>query len=158
MTTEANQPAVVVGIDGSDTALGAARWAAEFATRHALPLTLLHAIPKLDWHFASADPPAELDRITDGDRVLAAAETAVRSTHPDLAIRTAAVKGAVATALADASQSARLLVVGTGAADHRALGGHAVQDRAPGALPRRGLAAAGRQADRQAAARRRRRR
>lgn len=127
MTTAANQQAVVAGIDGSDTALGAARWAAEFATRHALPLTLLHAIPQLDWHFASADPPAELDRSTDGDRVLAAAETAVRSTHPDLAIRTAAVKGAVATALTDASQSARLLVVGTGAADHRALGGHAVR-------------------------------
>jgi nucleotide-binding universal stress UspA family protein len=127
MTTAANEPAVVAGIDGSDTALGGARWAAEFATRHALPLTLLHAIPKLDWHFAGADPPAELERSTDGDRVLAAAETAVRSTHPDLVIRTAAVKGAVATTLADASQSARLLVVGTGAGDHRALGGHAVR-------------------------------
>jgi len=127
MTAAANHSDVVAGIDGSDTALGGARWAAEFATRHALPLTLLHAIPKLDWHFARADPPAELDRSTDDDRVLAAAETAVRSTYPDLLIRTVAVKGAVATALADASQSARLLVVGTGAADHRALGGHAVR-------------------------------
>ena len=127
MTTAANQPAVVAGIDGSDTALGGARWAAEFATRHALPLTLLHAISKLDWHFASAEPPAELERSTDVDRALAAAESAVRSTHPDLAIRTAAVRGAVATVLADASQSARLVVVGTGAADHRALGGHAVR-------------------------------
>jgi len=127
MTTEANQPAVVAGIDGSDAALGAARWAAEFATKHALPLTLLHAVPHLDWHFVSADPPAELDRHGDGDKVLAAAETAVRSTHPDLAIRTAVVKGAVATALTDASQSARLLVVGTGAADHRVLSGHVVR-------------------------------
>jgi nucleotide-binding universal stress UspA family protein len=127
MTTAANQPAVVVGIDGSDTALGAARWAAEFAARHALPLTLLYAIPKLDWHFASADPPAELDRSADSDSVLAAAEKAVRSTHPDLAIRAATVKDAVATALADASQSARLLVVGAGDGDHRALGGHAVR-------------------------------
>ena len=127
MTDEPHQPAVVAGIDGSDTALGAAQWAAEFANRHALPLTLLHAIPRLDWHFASAAPSAELDRSADGDRVLAAAETAVRSTHPDLAISTAAVKGAVATVLTDASQSARLLVVGTGAANHRALGGHAVR-------------------------------
>ena len=127
MTAAANHSDVVAGIDGSDTALGGARWAAEFATRHALPLTLLHAIPKLDWHFARADPPAEGDRSTEDDRVLAAAETAVRSTYPDLLIRTVAVKGAVATALADASQSARLLVVGTGAADHRALGGHAVR-------------------------------
>jgi len=127
MTTAANQPAVVAGIDGSDTALGAVRWAAEFATRHALPLTLLHAIPHLDWHFASADQLAEPDRSADGDRVLAAAETAVRSTHPDLVISTAVVKGAVATTLAEASESARVLVVGTGAADHRALGGHAVR-------------------------------
>ena len=51
----------------------------------------------------------------------------MRSTHPDLVIRTATVKGAVATTLTDASQSARLLVVGSGAADHRTLGGHAVR-------------------------------
>ena len=123
MTTAANQPAVFVGIDGSDTALGGARWAAEFATGHALPLTLLHAVHRLDWHFSSIDPPAE----PDGDSVLAAAETAVRSSHPDLVIHTMAVKGAVATVLADATDSARLLVVGTGGGDHRALGGHAVK-------------------------------
>lgn len=127
MTTAANQLAVVAGIDGTDAALGAAQWAAEFATRHAHPLTLLHAIPKLEWHFASADPAAELAPHTDGDSALAAAETAVRSAHPDLAIRTVAVKDAIATALADASRSARLVVVGAGAADHRVLGGHAVR-------------------------------
>jgi nucleotide-binding universal stress UspA family protein len=111
MTTSADRPAIVVGIDGSDTALGGAQWAAEFAASRALPLTLLHAIPKLE-------PGA--DR-----QVLATAEAAVRSTHPELEIQTAAVKGAVATALAEASQSARLLVVGAG--DHRTLGGHAVK-------------------------------
>lgn len=125
MTAAADQPAVVVGVDGSDAALGAARWAAEFASGHALPLTLLHAIPRLDWHFASVDPAGEFRG--DGDAVLAAAEAAVRSTHPDLAIQAAAVKGAVATVLAEASECARLLVVGTGASDHRALGGHAVR-------------------------------
>ena len=127
MTTEANQPAVVVGVDGSDTALGAAQWAAGFAAGHALPLTLLHAVPNLDWHFFSAVPPPEIDQHPDRDAVLAAAETAVRSTHPDLAIRRAVFKGAIAAALMDASQSARLVVVGTGAADHGVLGGHAVR-------------------------------
>lgn len=126
MTDAANQSTVVAGIDGSDSALGAARWAAEVATKHALPLTLLHAVPKLEWHFAGADSATELDRSADGDAVLAAAETAVRATYPDLTIDTAAVKGAVATALADASESARLVVIGAGA-DHRALGGHAVR-------------------------------
>jgi len=111
MTTSAGRPAIVVGIDGSDTALGGAQWAAEFAASRALPLTLLHAIPMLE---PSAD-----------GQVLATADAAIRSKHPELEIQTAAVKGAVATALAEASQSARLLVVGAG--DHRTLGGHAVK-------------------------------
>lgn len=122
-----DQSDVVAGIDGSDTALGGVRWAADFAANQGLSLLLLHAIPRLDWHFASADSPAELESGSAGDAVLAAAEAAVRATHPDLAIRTAAVKGAVATVLVEASRSARLLVVGAGAAEHRALGGHAVK-------------------------------
>ena len=125
-STAADQSDVVAGIDGSDSAIGAARWAADFAARHGLALTLVHAIPRLDWHFADAHAP-ELGGRADGDALLAAAETAVRANHPDLQIRTAAVKGAVATVLAEAAQSARLLVVGTGAGDHRALGGHAVR-------------------------------
>lgn len=130
MTTPADQsdsqPAVVVGIDGSDTALGAARWAAELAAKRGFGLTLLHAIPRLNWHFATADATTEPDGV-DGDRALAAAEAAVRSAHPGLAVRTEAVKGAVATVLADAAESAKLLVLGTGATDHRALGGHVVR-------------------------------
>ena len=47
MTTSAGRPAIVVGIVGSDTALGGAQWAAEFAASRAIPLTLLHAIPML---------------------------------------------------------------------------------------------------------------
>lgn len=128
MSSSADQERIVIaGVDGSETALGGARWAAEYAARHALPLTLLHALPKLDWHFAGAHPPAELEGRSDGDAVLAAAEAAARSAHPDLEIRAAAVKGAVASVLADASESARLLVVGTGSADHRTMGGHAAR-------------------------------
>lgn len=118
---------VVVGIDGSEAALGAAMWAAKFADLHAFPLTLMHAIPRIDWHFTSSEQMTDLDRSADGDRVLAEAEEAVRSTHPDLAIRAEAVKGAVATVLTDAAQSARILVVGSGDADHRTLGSHAVR-------------------------------
>ncbi|EHB55038.1 UspA domain-containing protein [Mycolicibacterium rhodesiae JS60] len=125
MTSTAQEQPVVVGVDGSDASLGAARWAAEFAATRALPLTLLHAVPRLEWHFAGAGAPTEPEG--NGDEVLAAAEADVRSAYADLAIRTATVKAAVATALADASQSARVLVVGAGAADHRALGGHAVR-------------------------------
>lgn len=121
----ARQETIVVGVDGSDDALGAARWAAEFAAAYGIPLSLVHAIPKLRWHFAGVDPAADLERTADGDAVLAAAEAAVRSAHPDLAIRAEAVKGGVASVLADASESARIVVVGAG--DHRALGGHTVR-------------------------------
>ena len=80
MTSPADQsdgkPSVVVGIDGSDTALGAARWAAELAAMRGFALTLLHAIPRLNWHFATADATTEPDG-ADGDRALAAAEAAV---------------------------------------------------------------------------------
>jgi nucleotide-binding universal stress UspA family protein len=126
MSPAAETPAVIAGIDGSDTALGAARWAGEFAARHGLPLTLLHAVPKLDWHFAHVEPPADL-AAGNSDAALAAAEETVRSSHPDLPIRTEVVKESVASVLTDASQSARLLVVGAGAEGHRALGGHAVR-------------------------------
>lgn len=63
VNTAADQPAVVAGIDGSEAALGAARWAAEFATRAALPLTLLHAVRKLDLHFLGPGATAELERL-----------------------------------------------------------------------------------------------
>jgi nucleotide-binding universal stress UspA family protein len=127
MTTATEQPPVVAGIDGSDSALAGARWAAEFAAARGLPLLLLHVIPRLDWHFLGADAPAGPDGSAHGDAILASAEAAVRPAHPDLEIRTAAVRGAVAAVLADASQSARLLVVGSGAADTGALGGNAVR-------------------------------
>ena len=110
MTIAANRTSVVVGVDGSDTALGAAHWAADAAAGFGLPLTLLHA-----------------SRGADGDAVLAAAEAAVRSTQPDLEIDAAAVRGTAASVLADAAESARLLVVGAGAGDHRLLGGQAVR-------------------------------
>jgi nucleotide-binding universal stress UspA family protein len=114
---------VVVGVDGSDSALGAALWAADLAARWALPLTLLHAVPRLEWHFSTTPaPPLE----TNSD-VLAAALAEVQSHTPNLAVHAVSVKGSVASALTEASASARLLVVGSGATDHRAVGGHVVR-------------------------------
>lgn len=125
MNNGAGQPAVVAGVDGSDTALGGAQWAAEHAARHALALTLVHVTPRPRWHFADGHQ----DQLpgADGDALLAASADAVRSAHPGLVVRTQAVRGAVAPALADAARGARLLVVGKGAAGHRALGAHALR-------------------------------
>lgn len=117
---------VVVGIDGSDTALAAAKWAAEYAAKSASPLVLLHAAARLDWHFLAEAPAPAADAGNTADSVLRAAEAAVRATHPDLDVRSVTVKKAVAGALQDASDGARLLVVGAGT-DADVLGGHVVR-------------------------------
>ena len=127
MTTAADRSAVVAGIDGSESALGGALWAAQFAARQGLPLTLLHVVARVDWHFAGPDAAAGPDRGAEGDSALAAAAAAVRSAHPDITVRTEAARGSVATVLAEAAQSARLLVVGSGQGDQRSLGGHVVR-------------------------------
>ena len=46
--TAATERIVVVGVDGSEAALGAAQWAAGFASASTLPLTLLHVVPHLE--------------------------------------------------------------------------------------------------------------
>jgi nucleotide-binding universal stress UspA family protein len=51
---------VVVGIDGSDAAIGAAQWAAKEAVHQDVPLRLVHVIQTTDGPMASAtDYPAE---------------------------------------------------------------------------------------------------
>jgi nucleotide-binding universal stress UspA family protein len=122
-TPASDEQSIVVGVDGSDSAFGAARWAADLAEKWALPLTLLHATPRLEWHF-STTPAPPLDTTSD---VLARAEAAVRSHNPRLPIRAVSVKDSVSAALTQASASARLLIVGSGSTDHRALGGHVVR-------------------------------
>jgi nucleotide-binding universal stress UspA family protein len=122
---------VVVGIDGSDAALGAARWAAEFAAKSASPLTLLHALPRLNWHFTDEVPAGAADQpqaVANGaDAALAAAECAVRSAQPDLGVHSTIVKSSVAAALQEASDGARLVAVGAAGDDRRALGSHALR-------------------------------
>ncbi|HYO01835.1 MAG TPA: universal stress protein [Mycobacterium sp.] len=125
-TDVADGQPVVVGIDGSDTALAAAQWAAEYAAKSASPLVLLHAVARLDWHFLAEAPAPAVDGDNTADSVLGAAEAAVRAAHPDLDVRSATVKKSVAGALQDASDGARLLVMGTGT-DGGVLGRHVVR-------------------------------
>lgn len=128
MSTPNREQAVIAGVDGSETALGGVRWAAEFASGQGLPLRLVHAVPRLEWHFAGVELPDGPDRGSAGaDAALAAAHDAVRSAHPELAVSAEAVRGSVAETLVAAAESARLLVIGSGATDHRTLGGHVIR-------------------------------
>lgn len=120
--TAAAQESIVVGVDGSDCALHAAAWAADLAVARSVPVALVHVKPRLDLHFVSDERAAGLHADTDGDSVLADAVKAVQTRHADAEVRTQAAKGAVANVLADAAETARLLVIGSG--EDEMLGGH----------------------------------
>lgn len=124
-TDAADAQQVVVGIDGSDSAMAAALWAADYAARTSSTLLLLHAVARLDWHFLTDSKAPEIDGETT-DSALGPVEAAVRAAHSDLDVRSVTVKESVAGALQDASASARLLVVASGT-DEGMLGSHVVR-------------------------------
>ncbi|CAN5791860.1 universal stress protein [soil metagenome] len=98
------QPAVVVGIDGSTSALRAAEWAVDEAVGRDLPLRLVHVIQSTstDIHRETADAEA----------ALLAAHAAVTRTGQPVKIETAIERGPIAATLAAESADAALLCVG----------------------------------------------
>jgi nucleotide-binding universal stress UspA family protein len=109
---------IVVGVDGSNTALHAVDWAVHEAGRRGVGLHLVHAGPYL----RGAADSQERRRAR---AVLARGYTVAHQAARDLPITTELVAGAPAKVLVGASKGAALLVlgmVGTGAADEILLG------------------------------------
>jgi nucleotide-binding universal stress UspA family protein len=114
-----NEP-VVVGVDGSEPALHAVRWAADVARRRHVPVRLVHAqeIPVgyapgfVDWHALHEALAAQ------GQEWLATARRVVAETAPEVAVDVIGVKAGAVPTLAKESADASLLVLGT-----RGLGG-----------------------------------
>lgn len=111
---------VVVGVDGSGSALRAVRWAADEAGRRRVPLRLVHAyeIPVgyppgfVDWH-------ALHDALTAQGRTwLEQARHAAEETAPEAAVEVVEVKAGVVPTLEKESRHAAVVVLGT-----RGLGG-----------------------------------
>jgi nucleotide-binding universal stress UspA family protein len=112
--THADDP-VVVGVDGSEQATTAVRWATREAARRASTLRIVHA-----WvwplYRVSLDPPpgappgAGLRAVA--EQVLADAVRTARETDPRVEADTELVVGEPATALLRAAETAGLLVVG----------------------------------------------
>ena len=106
---------VVVGVDGSDVSHRALAFAADEAARLRETLTIVSTwmpVPvSLDVNMTYDPMPYDLQAPTE-----AFAQTAVdeaRTRHPGLDVRTLVAEGDAATAITDASTSARLTVVGT---------------------------------------------
>lgn len=117
MQSTPSQRHVVAGIDGSETALAAARWASIFAEALALPLHLVHSapapVPKAGFDYAVLSELYKVRR----DEVLAEAEAALREYSPNTRlVPIASSDPSPAQGLLAAAENAEMIVVGaTGA-------------------------------------------
>ncbi|MFC7760031.1 universal stress protein [Catellatospora bangladeshensis] len=111
---------VVVGVDGSDSALSAVRLAAGEAARRGVELHIVHAYLKalINDNVDETAAQTEGRPRNDAERVLAEAAAAARATEPGVAATTRHVRDAPTMALLNAARDAQLLVIG-----NRGLGG-----------------------------------
>lgn len=109
--SDASSP-IVVGVNGSSEALAAAHWASALAERLKAPLHILFATPV--WGLALPDLSAatRTTGIDSADATLRTTAESVRGEHPGLAVTTASTTSPADEALAAASRTARLVVLG----------------------------------------------
>jgi nucleotide-binding universal stress UspA family protein len=101
--TRAIVPSVAVGVDGSDTALRAVRWAAAEAHRRRAPLRILHAAP-----YALDNVPGERRAAA----ILTRAHTVADHAQPQVSTHTEWRTEHLVRVLTAAAETAQLLVVG----------------------------------------------
>ena len=112
---------VVVGVDGSESALHAVRWAAREAARRKTSLRMVHVCHLIPVrHPRRITPPVDyrLAVLDQGRHWLTEAEEAVRHATPNLAITADLRDGTTADLLIEESRAAQLVVLGS-----RGLGG-----------------------------------
>jgi nucleotide-binding universal stress UspA family protein len=102
---------VVVGVDGSDAAIGAAEWAIKEAIHQDVPLRLVYVIQIADGPMRSADASSAEEDYAESS--LRAARLAVEATGLPVKIDTAVLYGDVDSALIAESSSATLVCVGS---------------------------------------------
>ncbi len=102
---------VVVGYDGSPSALEALRWGAAEAAGRGLPLTICHA-----WEWPHHEWPGELVPLElvrrPAQRLVKAAAAWAGRHHPDVPVNTLTDRGSPSALLVDLSAQAALIVVG----------------------------------------------
>ena len=109
--------AVLVGVDGSECALAAVRWAAEEAQRRDAPLRIVHAAPYMGRRAESGTPSPELHRAR---RITGQGYTVARHTAATVHAETEVVPGEPRRVLLAEAPDAELVVLGiatTGAID-----------------------------------------
>ncbi|MCH9669166.1 MAG: universal stress protein [Actinomycetia bacterium] len=113
-------PRVVVGIDGSQSALDAALWAAEEAATVGMSLRLVNVIDSADQ--SRIDPQELSPRMSAAQVAVRSALAAVESIEKRATIETDIVQGRPVQALLEAAGSAVMLCVGTRGLKHATQG------------------------------------
>ena len=109
-------PAVVVGIDGSRTAVRAALWAVDEAVSRHIPLRLVHVLDPGDTDDVHPDDAAR--RLAAAESALRDAVMAIESTDRAVKIEVEINQGRAVSTLVRASRSALLVCVGTVGLNH----------------------------------------
>lgn len=108
--------AVVVGVDGSDGSLNAARWAAAVAAKFDTSLHIVHAMPSVGRNMTDAVAAVRAAMMSYqrdyAEIIIRSAEDAVRSQHPDLDITTLSTDIPVDEVLIQAGKTAHMVVAG----------------------------------------------
>jgi nucleotide-binding universal stress UspA family protein len=107
------QSAVIVGIDGSEAAIQAARWAADEAVNREIPLRLVQVIPEQ----VEPAPPASVGNLRMeleyAETTLRIASAAVEATGKPVKVETEILQGDPAAALIAESRDAEMICVGS---------------------------------------------
>ena len=109
---------ITVGLDGSQESRAAAEWAAREAKLRGLPLKIVHVWEPVPEPMAQAPLLGAETHQHWTERIPREAAQGLRLRHPGVEVRTEQVSGRPAEALAEAADSAELLVLGS-----RGLGG-----------------------------------
>lgn len=118
MSTLADRQSIVVGIDGTATALAAARWAGAVADRLRSPLVLLGVAPILEYPLTTSSGINMVPELRAAAKnKLDEAFEAVRADHPRVEIRQVLEDGMPARKLIEHSAVARMVVVAANFSD-----------------------------------------
>lgn len=105
---------IVVGVDGSASALDAVRWAAREAHMREIPLTLVHALHLPDASAAPLEPDDFAERQQEaGLELLGSAAALVAASYPELKIESESTPGAPVHRLVELSSPDTLVVTGS---------------------------------------------
>jgi nucleotide-binding universal stress UspA family protein len=105
-----NHSRIVVGIDGSEAAINAARWAVSEATSRDIPLRLSHALPERQADAPTGDDSPDIEY---AETVLRAASAALHAMRQPVTVETDVVYGSPETALINESRNAAMVCLGS---------------------------------------------